>query len=301
MVEPRTVHLIDASPYIFRAFFAVPNTLFAPDGSPINAVHGFGAFLLRYIGEQNPTHMGVAFDESLTTSFRNEIYPDYKAQRELPPRDLEAQQQACLDVASALGAATYVSDRYEADDLIGTLCHQLVRDAHSVVVVSSDKDLTQLVGPRVEFMDFARERTYGEREVLDKFGVRPEQVADFLGLAGDSVDNIPGVPGVGPKSAAALLGAFADLDAIYADLPRVAELEVRGARSLAKKLEASRESAMLSRELARLALDAPVRARLADLELRGARAEVVGPLFERLGIHSLASRIQRWEGPPLAP
>ena len=289
-----TAHLVDASPYIFRSFFSLPATITDPGGRSVGAVYGFAGFLIRLIQEESPTHLAVAFDGSLTTSFRNEIYPDYKAQRELPPPELEAQLDHCRELAAAFGAATFIDRRYEADDLIATLCRRLVADGHGAVVVSSDKDLGQLVGERVTVLDFAREERYDAARVEEKLGVRPEQIADFLGLAGDSVDNIPGVRGVGPKSAAALLTEFADLEAVYDGLERVAELPLRGARSLARRLEAGREVAFLSRRLARLADDPAVDAGLDDLVLHGADRAVVGRLFDRLGFQGLLSRITHW-------
>ncbi len=291
-VPVRTVHLIDASPYLFRAYFAVPYGITGPDGWPVNAVHGFVGFLNRLVREEEPTHVGVAFDKSLTTSFRNEIYPEYKAQRELPPEELERQQEACRDVARAMGMAVYVDTRYEADDLIATLWRQLRRKKHRVVVVSPDKDLCQLVDEGTELFDFARETRYGPEEVVEKFGVRPDQLADYLGLAGDSVDNIPGVKGVGPRTAAALLRAFGTLDALYDRLDEVADLDLRGARTLGAKLEASRDLAMLSRELATVAVDAPAKARLRELAYRGAEPDDVAEVFGALGFGRLQDQVR---------
>lgn len=289
----RTVHLIDASPYIFRGYFSLP-AMQAPDGRPVSAIYGFASFLVRYLKEEQPTHVGVCFDESLTTSFRNDVYPEYKAQRELPPPELEAQLNGCQELARALGLATFVDERYEADDLVGTLAHQLLRKGHRVVVVSSDKDLAQLVVPELEFFDFARGERYGAEGVLERFGVRPTQIRDYLGLAGDAVDNIPGVRGVGQKTAVALLGAFEDMDALYADLDSVAALDVRGARTLGAKLEASRDMAFLSRELATIATDAPATANLRELAWKGAHAALVDPLFEQLGFERIQGRIPKW-------
>ena len=287
-----TVHLIDASPYLFRAYFAVPDSITGPDGWPVNAVHGFVGFLNRLVREEEPTHVGVAFDQSLTTSFRNDIYPEYKAQRDLPPEELERQQEACRDVARALGMATFVDPRYEADDLIATLWHQLRRKRHRVVVVSPDKDLCQLVDDGTELFDFAREKRYGSDDVLEKFGVRPDQIADYLGLAGDAVDNIPGVRGVGPRTAAALLRAFDTLDELFGRLDEVAALDLRGARTLGARLEAGRETAFLSRELATVARDAPAKARLRELAYRGARPEEVDAVFARLGFGRLRDQVR---------
>ena len=289
-----TVHLIDASPYIFRAYFSMPSTMTSPAGEPVGAVYGFGSFLARYLSEEQPTHLAVAFDRSLTTSFRNEIYPQYKAQRELPPPELEAQIDDCEALAAAFGGAVFIDERYEADDLIATLVDRLVTQGHGAVIVTSDKDLAQLVGPGVALYDFAREERYREEEVMEKFGVRPEQIADYLGLAGDSVDNIPGVAGVGAKTAAALLGHFRDLDDLYDRLDEVAEVKVRGARTLGAKLEAARETAFLSRRLATVARDAPAHSSLDDLRWDGAREPLVDELFQRLGFGGLKDRIPRW-------
>jgi 5'-3' exonuclease len=294
MPAPATVHLVDASPYIFRAFFSLPSSLTDPEGRSVNAVYGFAGFLLRLIAEERPTHLGLAFDGSLTTSFRNDFYPAYKAQRELPPAELEAQLDDCRELGAAFGAATFVDRRYEADDLIGTLAHQLGAEEQSVVVVSSDKDLAQLVGERCELFDFARERRYRAPEVVEKFGVRPEQVADLLALAGDPVDNIPGVRGIGGKTAAALLGHFESLEALYENLDAVAELRLRGARSIRTRLQAGREDAEISKRLSVIAKDAPVKADIDRLEFRGADPALVESLFERLGFERLRDRIERW-------
>jgi 5'-3' exonuclease len=290
-VAAHTVHLIDASPYLFRAFFSVPASVVDRSGRPANAVHGFASFLLRYLREERPTHVGAAFDQSLTTSFRNELYPGYKAGRELPPPDLEAQQRDCLEMARALGLVTWVDPRYEADDLIAAACATLRRGGHRVVVTSSDKDLGQLVEDEVQLFDFARGLRYGPAEIRERLGVSPAQVPDLLGLAGDPVDDIPGVPGVGRKTAAALLAHFPDLEALYADLAAVAELPLRGARGVARRLEQHRELALLSRELATVSRAAPAPARLADLRWRGVRPELVEPLFERLGFDTLRARL----------
>ena len=289
-----TAHLVDASPYIFRAWFSLPATITDPAGRPVAAVHGFADFLLRLIREEAPTHLAVAFDGSLTTSFRNEIYPPYKAQRDLPPAELEAQLDDCRELAAALGAASFIDERYEADDLIATLCGGLLDDGHGAVVVSSDKDLCQLVGKRVELLDFARGERYDADRVRRKFGVRPDQIADLLGLAGDPVDNIPGIRGIGPKTAAALLAEFDDLEAVYAALDRVPDLPLRGARSVARRLEAGRDEAFLSRRLARLAADAPAAADAAALEYAGADRAATRRLLERLGSRRLIDRVERW-------
>ncbi len=293
---PARVHLVDASPYIFRAYFSLPSSMVDRAGAPVGAVYGFTSFLLKLVADEGATHLGVAFDQSLTTSFRNEIYPAYKAQRDLPPPELEAQLDACREVAEALGARTWVDERYEADDLIGTVCRRLEGDGHQVVVVSSDKDLAQLVGERVTLLDYGRGERYSPAEVREKFGVAPGQIVDLLALAGDSVDNIPGVKGVGRKTAAALLAEFGDLETLYERLEEVAALPLRGARGIAGRLEEGRENAFLSQRLAAIAFEAPADGDAVSLELKGADPDAVGPLFERLGFRSLGDRITHWRG-----
>lgn len=288
------VHLVDASPYIFRAYFSLPASMSSPDGQPVNAVQGFSWFLLELAAKDSLTHAAVAFDESLTTSFRNELDPAYKAQRELPPVELEAQLKACREMAEALGFACFASDRYEADDLIAALCGPLLGAGHGARIVSPDKDLAQLVEDGVELLDWARQVRSGPAEVLERFGVPAARVPDWLALVGDAVDNIPGVPGVGPKTATALLQAFGTVEELFARLDDVASLDVRGARTLRAKLEGRLERALLSKRLATVAREAPVRATLDELAWHGADRERFEPLAARLGFERLASRVPRW-------
>lgn len=294
MSTRRTVYLLDASPYVFRAYFSLPDSIRDEGGRPVHAIYGFGSFLVKLLADESPSHLAVAFDGSLTTSFRNELYPAYKAQREPPPPTLEAQLDDCRAMAGALGLATFVDDRYEADDILAALCRELREEGHHAVVVTSDKDLAQLVDGGVELWDYAADVRYDAAAVEEKFGVRPEQIPDFLGLAGDSVDNIPGVAGVGKKTATALLAHFDRLEDALARLDEVAGLPMRGARSLAAKLERERETALLSKRLATVAWDAPFTASLDELAWQGAHRARVEALFDRLGFGTLRERIPRY-------
>src|SRR5437763_6944895 len=168
------VYLVDASPYIFRAHFSLPSSIKTPAGEPAAASYGFTSFLLKLIADEKPTHLAVAFDRSLNSSFRNELYPAYKQQRVLPPPELEAQLDACVEIAAALGAATFIDDRYEADDLIGALCARLEKEDHRAVIVTSDKDLAQLVDERITLLDFAKGIRLDAATVFTKFVVRPD-------------------------------------------------------------------------------------------------------------------------------
>lgn len=295
--ETPRVYLVDASPYIFRAHFSVPDTIKDPQGNPAAAVHGFAGFLIKLIDQENPTHLAIAFDESLNTSFRNEIYPAYKAQRELPPAELEAQLKACQEVSDALGAAVFVDSRYEADDLIGTLCRRIKKHEALVTIVTSDKDLAQLVTSAVGVLDFAKEVRYDSALVRTTFGVNPGQMPDYLGLAGDAVDNIPGVEGIGKKTAAKLLEHFTDLDDLYRRLDQVKALAIRGAASLHEKLGKSRDVAMLSRELATIHCEVPLTTDLEDLRYLGADRAKIDKVFGRLGFNSIRKRVKRWQTP----
>jgi 5'-3' exonuclease len=286
----RTIHLIDASPFVFRAYFSLPTSMVDSSGRPSNAVHGYAGFLLRYLETERPTHVAVAFDESLNTSFRNDSYPAYKAQRELPPADLEAQFDDCRALTEAMGMTTFADARYEADDFIATLEHRFRGRESAFVVVSPDKDLAQLVSASVTLFDFAKELRYGPAEVKAKFGVAPSQIADLLGLMGDAVDNIPGVTGIGPKTAVALLDAFGSLDALFAGLDRVPSLPMRGAKGIAEKLEASREIALLSRQLATVSTSAPADVDADALRLREPDRSRLEPLLARLGL----GMVRRW-------
>jgi 5'-3' exonuclease len=225
------VYLVDASIYIFRAWFSMSDEFVNVAGEPTNAVYGFSGFLCSLLEQTAAEHVAIAFDESLSTSYRNEIYPDYKANREPAPIELKRQFEWARSVAEAMGLQCFADSRYEADDLIG------------------DKDLAQVVGENDHWWDYSRNRKLNASQLKEKFGVTPEQMADYLALTGDSVDNIPGVPGVGPKSASALLGHFGNLDSLYDRLEEVQYLKIRGAKSLQKKLADNRDAADLARKL----------------------------------------------------
>jgi 5'-3' exonuclease len=289
------IHLIDASPYIFRAYFSIPSSLRTPDGAPANAVYGYTAFLLDLLKKANPTHIAVAFDGSLTTSFRNEMYPAYKAQREKPDEELYAQLQACREVTEALGMKWYIDARYEADDIIGTIAAKLGKNDCRFVVVSGDKDLAQLVNKKTTLWDFAKDRLFNEKTVKLHFGVRANQIIDLLALMGDAVDNIPGVKGVGEKTAIELLKKFSGVEEIYQNIDKVGKLPLRGAAAIRAKLEASQNMALLSKQLATIAVDAPIKFNLRTLKYSGADRKKVETLFDRLGFGKIRERILMWK------
>lgn len=254
----RPLHLIDASYFVFRAYYSVGIEMTDGDGQPVNALYGFGRFLGDLLEQSKATHVAVAFDESLSSSFRNEIFPAYKANREPAPPELKRQFGLCRELCRLLGVAEFSSPTHEADDIIGTLATRLRPRGHSSVLVTRDKDLAQLIRDGDSYWDYAGERRYGYHEIEEQFGVRPERMADYLALTGDSVDNIPGVPGVGPKTASALLRKFASLEEIYDGLDRVPALPIRGAAQLPDKLRRHREAAFFARRLTTIACDMPL-------------------------------------------
>ena len=280
--NPRTLYLIDASLYVFRSWHAVPMEFHDADGAPVNAVYGFVRFLCDFLERAKPTHIVVAFDESLTSSFRNAIYPEYKAHRELPPAELLTQFAYCKAVAAALGLTVLSDIQYEADDLIGSALASGRRHGCRGVIVSADKDFGQLIGAEDEQWDFSRDQRWDTRGVRQRLGVQPEQVADLLALTGDAVDNIPGVPGIGAKTAATLLAHFGTLDALLARIEEVPYLRFRGSGQAYVRLKQHREQALLSRALTGIAMDAPVPAGIEALAWGAADAVELGNLLEKL-------------------
>lgn len=281
--RPR-VYLIDASIYIFRAYFSVPDTLTNEAGHAINALHGFAGTLAGFLEQEKPGHVGVVFDESLTTSFRNDIYPDYKANRETPPEELKAQFGLCRELVRGLGLAEFASDSFEADDLIGTLATGLREQGFSIVILSADKDLAQLVGENDMLWDYARNRRHRYHDIPAWLGVRAEQVADWLALTGDSVDNIPGVPGIGAKTAAALLAEFASLDDIFDNLEAVGDLKIRGAKRVQNLLGEHRAAAELARQLTGIAIDRDMNVDADVVARQAVPADEVRAVCEKLGL-----------------
>jgi DNA polymerase-1 len=252
------VHLVDASLYVFRAWHSMPPEFEDREGWPVNAVHGFARFLLELLERQKPARIAIAFDESLDSNFRNELYPAYKANRDAAPEELKRQFAHCQRLCRALGLPVLADSRYEADDLIGTALGHVRRAGHAGLTVSADKDLSQLLDADDEQWDYARNERWRADGVKARYGVHAHQIADYLGLTGDAIDNIPGVPGIGAKTAATLLGHFGSLDAIYERLGEVPYLRLRGSAQHAARLSEHREIALLSRRLATIDVNAPL-------------------------------------------
>ncbi|HEX7026348.1 MAG TPA: 5'-3' exonuclease H3TH domain-containing protein [Gammaproteobacteria bacterium] len=253
--QPRA-YLIDSSIYVFRAWFTVPDTITDLDGHPVNALYGFADFLLNLLEREQPRHIACAFDESLETSYRNTIYPAYKANREPAPPELKRQFQYCRELVRAAGIAEFASDHYEADDIIGTFSRHMRRHGFQNMIISGDKDLAQLLVHRDYWWEYARNRRMNREDVYDHFGVYPEQIADLLALAGDAVDNIPGVPGIGLKTAAKILNKFGTLENTLDNIEQIGNMKFRGAKRAQQLLEEHQDKARLSKQLTVIVDDA---------------------------------------------
>jgi DNA polymerase I len=262
------IYLIDASVYIFRAYYSMPPDMVDRDGNPVNALFGFARVLGDLIERARPKYIAVAFDQSLTKCFRNTIYPAYKANREPAPIDLQLQMERCRELCRHLGVAAFASPEYEADDIIGTLLHSMRRKGVRATVITRDKDLAQLIGDGDVYWDFGGREPCGYHDIEGRFGVIPERIADYLALMGDAVDNIKGVPGIGPKTAAALMKQFASLDALYSDLEQVGKMKMRGAAAIGARLKEHRDTAYLARRLTGIACDMPLEVTAEGLQRR---------------------------------
>lgn len=278
-----TLYLVDASLYVFRAWHSMPDEFRGADGSPTNAVQGFARFLLELLDRARPQHIAIAFDVALDSCFRNGIYPAYKANRDPAPEALKHQFVHCRELCAALGLSVLAHRQYEADDLIGSACVGARGHGFRSVIVSADKDLSQLLVGEDEQWDFARGQRWSAAGVPARHGVEARQMADYLALTGDAVDNIPGVPGIGAKTAVALLAHFDTLDALLERIDEVPYLRLRGAASCAARLREHRDLALLCRQLSTLAC---------DVALEDADSHFVRGSADRDRLHALCETVR---------
>jgi len=289
-VDPGRLYLIDASVYIFKAHRAGLEWMMDRDGQPVSAIFGFARFMGELLERVRPKYLGVAFDERGSRTYRSRLYPAYKAHREPAPLELRAQIDRCRELCGLLGLATFVSPEYEADDLIGSLAAQMREDGLRAAYITRDKDLAQLMRDGDLYWDYGEKAPMGYHDVERRFGVRPESFADYLALTGDDSDNIPGVPGIGPATAAKLMKHFGSVDELYGDLPRVATLQLRGAGLLAERLAAHREAVYLARQLTRIVCDMPLSPGRDGLLRRLPDVPAVTRMYDSLGFGPLLRR-----------
>ena len=282
------LHLVDGSAFIFRAYHALPPLTRKSDGLPIGAVAGFCNMLFKQVednkGDDAPTHVAVIFDYS-GKSFRNQIYPEYKANRPPAPEDLVPQFPLTRDATRAFNIACVEREGFEADDIIATYSRQAREAGGRVTIISSDKDLMQLVGGGVEMLDAMKNKRIDREGVEEKFGVGPERVVDVQALAGDSVDNVPGAPGIGVKTAALLINEYGDLETL---LERAGEIKQPKRR---ETLIGKVDQILMSRELVKLDDQVPLDESLDDFELRDPEADVLLPFLATMEFRSLTKRI----------
>ncbi len=284
MATKPTLYLIDVYSLIFQVFHAIP-PMTSPDGRPTNAVFGFTRDLMNIIAQKSPSHLVCAMDLSGPQE-RNEIYPEYKANRESMPDDLRPQIPLVTEVIEGLNVPAVGMPGWEADDVIATLVTQGVANDMDVVIVSTDKDARQLLGPRVRMFNCRRNEFFTVASLQEKWGVRPDQVVDFQSMVGDSVDNVPGVPLVGPKKAKALLEKWDDLETV------LAHADEAPGKKLSENLKNFADQARLSRELVKLRTDLELDFNLEDAVVEEPNAELLRDLFESLGFRRFREEMQ---------
>ncbi|CAI1953575.1 DNA polymerase I [Serratia grimesii] len=271
--------LVDGSSYLYRAYHAFP-PLTNSAGEPTGAMYGVLNMLRSLLLQYQPSHVAVVFDAKGKT-FRDELFAEYKSHRPPMPDDLRAQIEPLHKMVKAMGLPLLVTPGVEADDVIGTLAQQAEKAGHAVLISTGDKDMAQLVTPNVTLINTMNNTILGPQEVCDKYGIPPELIIDFLALMGDASDNIPGVPGVGEKTAQGLLQGLGGLDMLYANLDSIATLSFRGAKTMAAKLEQNKEMAYLSYKLATIKTDVELDLTCADLEVSAPDVDVLQQLFKQ--------------------
>ncbi len=282
----KTVCLVDGSGYIFRAFYGIPN-LTAPDGKPVNAVYGFTNMFLR-LTQNIPCDYSLVLFDAKRQNFRNDFFPEYKGTRKEIPEELIPQFPIIREAVKALNLNQLEMEGYEADDLIATYADQALNKGYEVVVVSADKDLMQLIRPGVRFYDPMKDKFFTPEDVKEKFGVYPDKVVDVQALAGDSIDNVPGVPGIGLKTAAQLVNEFGSLQEV---LDRAGEIKQNKRR---ETLLENRENALISLQLVTLKKDVPVEKEIEAYACHKPVFEEIEKFVDLYGFLSLKPRLQRW-------
>lgn len=278
-MSSRVLYLIDGSSYIFRAYFAIRN-LSTSKGFPTNAVYGFSSMIFKFVKDFSPQYMGIVFD-SKGKNFRNDIFPEYKANREEPPENLVAQFEKIYEIVDAFSFPLIMREGYEADDLIGTIAKKKEQEGMKVVIVTGDKDFCQLVNEHITLVDTMKNRKTDIQDVIEKYGVTPDRMTDVMALCGDKIDNIPGVKGIGEKTASKLIGEFGSLEQLYENLDKVSERQ-------RKLLIEGEQNAFMSRELVKIRTDLDIDADCEMFSYNGFNRERLLEIFEELEFRNLS-------------
>lgn len=284
------LYLIDGSSYLYRAFFAIRQELSTTKGLPTNAIYGFVNMLLKILREEKPDYLAIAFDPKGPT-VRHEAYAEYKAQRPSMPSDLLLQVPYILEIVRAFNIVLLQEEGYEADDVLGTVAKESEKRGFMVTIVSGDKDMLQLVSPQIRVMDTLKDKVYQEKEVQERFGVEVSQVVEVMGLMGDVSDNIPGVPGIGPKTAAQLIRRFGSIEHLLEHLDQVEQKKLR------ESLMKHGEDALMSKRLATIIADIPLQIDFEKFRVGEMNRPAVFALFKELEFSSLLKSISSFASP----
>ncbi len=294
MADSNTLYIVDGSAYVYRAFFGIRSKLSNSSGMPTNAIYGFMKMLRGLIERENPDYLAVTFDrydeEDDGKSFRHALYTDYKANRDAMPDDLRVQVPYFLKLVEAMNIPVLIESGVEADDVIATFTKQALETDLDVCIISADKDLMQLIGPRVRMIDTMREKTFTEETVLERFGVTPDKVKYVLALAGDTSDNVPGVPGIGEKTAGKLIDEFGDLENLLDNIDKVS------GKKRKENLTEFADQARLSLDLVTLKEDCDVTFDQKALEISPPNLPELSKLLIELEFHSMLKSFKRWFG-----
>jgi len=250
-----TVWLVDSSIYVFKAWYTWPDDLVDINDKPINAVLGFIDFVYKLLSMETPQQIAFAFDESLATSHRKQIYPEYKANRSSAPESLRNQFRLCREFLRAFGIHEAASKHYEADDLIGTWATALRSSDTSINIITADKDLAQLIHENDFWWEYTQNKKLNTKMITKRLRAKPRQIADQLALAGDKSDNIPGVPGIGMTTAGKLLKHFDTLENLLANTSKISSLQIRGAKHIQDSIEDHKETILIARQLTGVCCD----------------------------------------------
>ena len=287
--ERKQLILVDGSGYIFRAFHALP-PMNTSHGLPTQAVYGFIRMMLKLLKDVRPSHIAIVFDSPKRT-FRDDLFADYKANRTEAPNDLIVQIPYIHRAVDAFRIKSLMIEGFEADDVIGTLARRAAKEDFAVTLITADKDFMQLVGPHVSMWDTMRDRRIAVRDVKERFGVEPSALIDIQALTGDSIDNIKGVPGVGEKTASALVQKFGGIKGIYENLDRIEESGIRGAKKVGGLLGEHRAAVDLARKLVRIETDIPLEIAHDEFAWQGVDEKVAAELLRELEFHSILREI----------
>lgn len=287
--------LIDGPIYFFRAWFALPQDISHPNGTIMSGAYGFARFLIELLGKHKPSHVVIAFDESLHRGFRNDIFEAYKHSRVAADECVSFQLKLCQQIAQQLGVTVLVSQRYEADDLLAGAANISCAAGFANTVISRDKDLVQIVqNPSDEWWAYPAEAPKREQALTEMWGVAPHQIGDFLALAGDSSDDIPGVAGVGAKTAANLLNQWHTIDGILANIDAVETSGMRSAKRIAANIKAGEQQLRISQQLSRLYPESAQLNSINELYWQGPQATAAA-FFENNGLQRYSSWLARLE------